>query len=52
MSGDLYTTVRSSLTLSRTRNTGYYQSVDACFEEINKEAKSWISTKCVPIEKK
>lgn len=33
----------SSLTLSRTQNTGHYQGGDACLEEINKAAKAWIN---------
>ena len=33
----------SSLAVSRTGNAGKYQGGDACLEEINKEAKSWMS---------
>jgi hypothetical protein len=42
--------VKSSLTLSRTGNMGHFQGGDACLEEINKEAKTWV-TKGVPSEK-
>ena len=40
--------VYSSFTLSRTGNTGHYQGGDACLEELNKEAKSWIPPVGVP----
>ncbi|MES9884493.1 MAG: hypothetical protein ABW185_26915, partial [Sedimenticola sp.] len=43
--------VHSSLTLSRVGNAGHYQGGDACLEEINKEAKSWVSPVGVPTEK-
>lgn len=40
--------VYTSMTLSRTGNTGHYQGGDACLEEVNREAKSWISPVGVP----
>ena len=40
--------VHSSMTLSRIGNTGHYQGGYACLEEVNKEAKAWISPVGVP----
>lgn len=34
--------VEKSLTLSRTNNIDNYQVCDACLEEVNRVAKSWI----------
>ncbi|XP_060601916.1 uncharacterized protein LOC132755133 [Ruditapes philippinarum] len=51
MPDELKDIVKSSLTLSRTGNTGHYQGGDACLEEINKEAKCWISPKGIPSDK-
>ena len=36
------------MSTSRIGNTGHYQGGDACMEEINKNAKSWISPYGVP----
>lgn len=43
--------VLSSLSLSRNNNIGHYQGGEAMLEEINKEAKSWISPLGVPTNK-
>ena len=43
--------VFSSMTLSRIGNTGHYQGGDACLEEVNKEAKAWISPIGVPSDR-
>jgi hypothetical protein len=51
MPEDLKDLIMRSFTLSRTGNVGHYQGGDACLEEINKEAKSWISPVGVPTEK-
>ena len=40
--------VEESMSTSRRGNTGHYQGGDACLEEINKNAKSWISPHGVP----
>lgn len=50
MPDELKDIVKSSLTLSRTGNTGHYHGGDDCLEEINKEAKCWISPKGIPSE--
>ena len=42
--------VVNSFTLSRTGNTGHYQSGDACLEEINKSAKAWVKQTGVPLD--
>ena len=43
--------VMDSLSLSRTGQSGHYQGGDACLEEINKAAKSWIPCTGVPFDK-
>ena len=43
--------VMDSLSLSRTGHSGHYQGGDACLEEINKAAKSWIPCTGVPLDK-
>ena len=43
--------VFSSMTLSRVGNTGHFQGGDACLEEVNKEAKAWISPVGVPSDR-
>lgn len=40
--------VIDNLTLSITGSTGHFQEGDACLEEINGEAKSWVSPVGVP----
>ena len=40
----------SSVSQSRTENTGHYQGVDACLEEINKLGKTRVSSNGVPTE--
>ena len=50
MPADLKDLLMQTLTLSRTGSICHYQGGDACLEEINKEAKSWISPVGVPIE--
>ena len=42
MPDEIKSIVRSSLSLSRTKHYGHYQSGDAAVEEINKEAKKWV----------
>ena len=48
MSDNLRQLHHELLTLSHTNNVGHYQSGDACLEQINKEAKIWISQVGVP----
>ena len=43
--------VFSSMTLSRVGNIGHFQGGDACLEEVNKEAKAWISPVGVPSDR-
>lgn len=50
MPTELKDVLMSSPTLYRTGNIGHYQGGNAFLEEINKEAKSWISTVGVPME--
>ena len=50
MPSDLKQVVASSVSQSRTGNTGHYQGADACLEEINKLGKIWVSSNGVPTE--
>ena len=51
MPAEVKNVVHSSYTLSRVGNVGHYQGGDACLEEVNKEAKAWLSPTGVPTPK-
>ena len=40
---EVKTVMYSSLSMSRTGNEGQYQRADAVIEELNKEAKKWVT---------